>query len=63
MEMLLVYLILLGNISNRMEFDRMAIVYEAMVRRISVEYHSLSKEGTSIWLFGNIYIFRTIGSF
>ena len=44
MEMLLVYLILLGNILNRMEFDRMVIVYEAMVRRIFVEFRSLSKD-------------------
>lgn len=44
MEMLLVYLILLGNILNRKEFDRMVIVYEAMVRRIFVEFRSLSKD-------------------
>ena len=63
MEMLLVYLILLGNILNRMEFDRMVIVYEAMVRRIFVEFHSLAKDGKSSWIFRSYYIFLTIGSF
>ena len=63
MEMLLVYLILLGNILNRMEFDRMVIVYEAMVRRIFVEFRSLSKDSRlNILNFYN-FSFLTIGSF
>ena len=62
MEMLLVYLILLGNILNRKEFDRMVIVYEAMVRRIFVEFRSLSKDRRlNILIF--FYNFLTIGSF